>query len=151
MIKGRGKSAAKDFDLDFLPDNLLRQCSTLIESYHDAHGYRYLPDILWRSRLGPFVERHEELRRLLKEASTTRSAKRSNEGFLKIAAVVLALEVLASRFGGWDDLFPEAGERARILLRQVEGPRQTPLMDYYFYPPKAISSSVIAALVLPRK
>ena len=65
----------ENFDLGFLPSHLTRQCRSLIESYHEVHGYACLPDVLWKSRLGPFIEKHRELRQYLRKASTTRSAK----------------------------------------------------------------------------
>ena len=45
----------ENVDLNFLPGNLTKQCRSLIESYHGVHGYACLPDILWKSRLGPFI------------------------------------------------------------------------------------------------
>src|SRR5580704_10093826 len=75
---------ADNVDLSFLPNSLTVQCQSLIESYHELHGYACLPNILWKSRLGPFIESHQELRQLLRKASTTRSAKKSNAGFVQI-------------------------------------------------------------------
>jgi hypothetical protein len=137
------------FDLSFLPKSLTTQCRSLIESYHELHGYTCLPDILWKSRLGPLIESHREFRQLLRKASTTRSAKKSNEGFVRIASTILSLEILASSFAGWSAIYPDAGLTAHaILKRNARGPH-TPLMDFYLYPPKYISSAAIAALALP--
>ena len=148
-----GKAALADktgnFDLSFLPKSLTTQCRSLIESYHELHGYACLPDILWKSRLGPLIESHREFRELLRKASTTRSAKKSNEGFVRIATAILSLEILASSFAGWSAIYPEAGSVAHaILKRHARGPH-TPLMDFYLYPPKYISSAAIAALAPP--
>src|SRR6516225_12372937 len=85
-----------DFDFSLLPSNLVTQCQSLIESYHDVHGFACLRDVLWRSRLGPFIERHLELRQLLRKASRTRSAKKFHEGFVRIATTILSLEIRAS-------------------------------------------------------
>src|SRR5450432_3612036 len=93
--------SSDDGDLGFLPKVLGAQCRSLIESYHDVHGVACLPDVLWKSRLEPFIERHQELRQCLRKASTTRSAKKSHEGFVQIATTILALEILASGFAGW--------------------------------------------------
>jgi hypothetical protein len=137
------------FDLSFLPRSLTTQCRSLIESYHELHGYGCLPDILWKSRLGPFIESHREFRQLLRKASTTRSAKKSNEGFVRIASTILSLEILASSFAGWSAIYPDAGLVAHaVLKRPARGPH-TPLMDFYLYPPKYISSAAIAALAPP--
>ena len=148
-----GKAALADksenFDLSFLPKGLTAQCQSLIESYHELHGYACLPDILWKSRLGPLIESHREFRQLLRKASTTRSAKKSNDGFARIASTILSLEILASSFAGWSAIYPDAGLMAHaILKRHARGPH-TPLMDFYLYPPKYISSAAIAALVPP--
>ena len=141
--------AVENIDFGFLPDSLIGQCRRLIESYHELHGYACLPDMLWKARLGPFIETHREFRQLLRKASTTRSAKRSNEGFTQIATTLLSLEILASSFAGWSKIYPEAAAQARtILKRHMLGP-STPLMDFYLYPPKSMSSAAIAVLVPP--
>jgi hypothetical protein len=49
-------------DLSFVPSNLTQQCRGLIESYHEVHGYACLPDVSRKSRLGPLLESHRELR-----------------------------------------------------------------------------------------
>lgn len=139
-----------DVDLNFLPTDLTAQCRNLIESYHDIHGYACLPDMLWRARLGPFIERHHEFKQRLRKASTTRSAKKSNRGFVEIATAILSLEILASSFAGWSALYPEAGARAIAVLKRQPGGSQTPLMDFYLYPPKYFSSAAIAKLTPPR-
>jgi hypothetical protein len=141
--------STENFDLSFLPRILTEQCRSLIESYHELHGYARLPDILWRARLGPFIEAHREFRRLLRKASTTRSAKKSNEGFVQIATTILSLEILASSFAGWSAIYPEAGLTAQMILKRNARSPHMPLMEFYLYPPKYISSAAIAALALP--
>ena len=138
-----------DFDFKFLPSNLVSQCRSLIESYHEVHGFASLPDILWKSRLGPFIERHRELRQSLRKASTTRSAKKSHEGFVRIATTILSLEILASSFAGWGAIYPEAAELAREILKRNGNGQHMPLMEFYLYPPKYISSAAIATLAPP--
>ena len=136
-------------DLTFLPKDLTRQCRSLIESYHDVHGFASLPNMLWKFRLGPLIERHHELRQLLRKASTTRSAKKANHGFVEIAATIVSLEILASSFAGWSAIYPFEAEVARdILRRNAHGPHM-PLMDFYLYPPKQISAAAVAALAPP--
>jgi hypothetical protein len=139
----------EEFELGFLPPTLKTQCRSLIESYHEVHGFACLPDVLWKFRLGPFIQRQRELRQCLKKASTSRSAKKANEGFVQIATAILSLEILASSFAGWSAIYPEAGETARnILKRHVRG-LHMPLMEFYLYPPKHISSAAIATLTPP--
>ncbi len=136
-------------DFGFLPKSLTTQCRSLIESYHELHGYACLPDILWKSRLGPFIETHNELQQLLRKASTTRSAKKANEGFARIATTILSLEILASSFAGWSAIYPEAGSKAQTILRRNSRSSQMPLMEFYLYPPKYLSSAAVATLIPP--
>jgi hypothetical protein len=149
----QGQAAPADkteyLDLSFLPKSLMAQCRSLIESYHDLHGYACLPDILWKARLGPFIESHREFRQLLKKASTTRSAKKSHEGFVRIATTILSLEILASSFAGWSAIYPEAGSSAQAILKRNGRSPHMPLMEFYLYPPKYISSAAIATLIPP--
>jgi hypothetical protein len=140
---------AENPDFNFLPESLTTQCRSLIESYHELHGYACLPNMLWKSRLGPFIETHRELRRLLRKASTTRSAKKSNEGFVQIATTILSLEILASSFAGWSAIYPEAGSSAQVILRRNMRSPQMPLMEFYLYPPKYLSSAAVATLIPP--
>ena len=136
-------------DFSFLPKSLTVQCQSLIEGYHELHGYASLPDILWKTRLGPFIQAHRELRQLLKKASTTRSAKKSHEGFVRIATTIFSLEILASRFAGWSAIYPQAASRAHAILKRNAGGFYMPLMEFYLYPPKHISSAAIATLAPP--
>ena len=142
--------SSDDGDLGFLPRVLADQCRSLIESYHDVHGVACLPDVLWKSRLEPFIEKHQELRQYLRRASTTRSAKKSNEGFVKIATTILALEILASRFAGWSTIYPSETTRSRAILKASARGPHTPLIEFYLYPPKHPNAAAIAALSPPR-
>lgn len=130
-------------DLQFVPASLAKQCRNLIESYHSIHGYAALPDLLWKSGLGPFIEAHPELRQLLKTASTSRSAKKSNDGFVKIATAILSFEILASSFAGWAARYPEAGHIACSLLQPQASTQQMPLMAFYLYPPRPIAAATL--------
>ena len=136
-------------NFSFLPKSLIVQCRSLIESYHELHGYGCLPDILWKAGLGPFIRAHREFRHLLKEASTTRSAKKSNDGFLQIATTLLSLEILASSFAGWGAIYPQATLRAQSILKRTARSPHMPLMECYLYPPKYIRSDATAALAPP--
>src|SRR5580698_10227817 len=141
---------AEKVDFGFLPKSLISQCQVLIESFHDLHGYPCLPDILWKAGLGPFIETHREFRQLLRKASTTRSAKKSNDGFVRIATTILSLEILASRFAGWSTIYPQDASRSQVIQKANARGRHTPLIEFYLYPPKYRNSAAIAALVPPR-
>jgi hypothetical protein len=148
-IESSNSHRIENFDLGFLPSHLTRQCRSLIESYHEVHGYACLPDVLWKSRLGPFIEKHRELRQYLRKASTTRSAKKAHDGFVRIATTILSLEILASSFAGWGAIYPEAGETACAILKRNGRGAHMPLMEFYLYPPKYISTAAIASLTPP--
>jgi len=139
----------ENVDFSFLPKSLMVQCQSLIESYHELHGYACLPNVLWKARLGPFIETHRDFSQLLRKASTTRSAKKSNQGFVRIATTILSLEILASSFAGWSAIYPEAGLMAHAILRRHSRSPHMPLMEFYLYPPKYISSAAIATLIPP--
>jgi hypothetical protein len=141
----------ENLDFSFLPKSLVLQCQRLIESYHELHGYTSLPDLLWKARLGPFIQAHREFRQLLRKASRTRSAKRSHEGFVQIAKTILSIEILASSFAGWSAIYPEAGSRAHAILKRNAPSSHMPLMEFYLYPPKHMSSAAIAKLAPPRR
>jgi hypothetical protein len=140
----------ENIDFGFLPKSLTSQCQVLIESFHELHGYSCLPDMLWKVGLGPFIETQEQLRLLLRKASTTRSAKKSNQGFVKIATTILSLEILSSRFAGWSAIYPQDASRSRAIQEANARGRHAPLIEFYLYPPKYRSSAAIAALVPPR-
>jgi hypothetical protein len=142
--------STEDIDFGFLPKSLTSQCRVLIESFHALHGYSCLPDILWKAGLGPFIEAHAQLRALLRKASTTRSAKKSNDGFVRIATTILSLEILASRFAGWSTIYPQDASRSQVIQKANARGRHTPLIEFYLYPPKYRNSAAIAALVPPR-
>ncbi|MGJ5206139.1 hypothetical protein [Bradyrhizobium sp. HKCCYLR20261] len=142
----RTNPASADFDLLFLPPTLLKQCRSLIASFHDMNGFGSLPDMLWKFRLAPLIERNADLRLVLRKASTTRSAKKAKEGFVEIATKLLAIEVLASSFAGWSAMFPREGEIARDIRQRNGFGTHMPLMDFYLHPPKQISTAAIAAL-----
>ena len=135
------------FELASLPQTLYVQCRGLIESYHDIHGYGCLPDMLWRAELEGFIKNCPCLRQILRKASTTRSAKAANRGFVEIATAILSLEILASDFATWSTMFPEARAVANALLRTRSS--RMFLMEYYLYPRRHISPSVFAALAPP--
>ena len=144
---GAARARAETLDLGALPPTLVAQCRGLIESYHDIHGYACLPNMLWRAELEDFIKKNQGLRQILRKASTTRSAKVSNKGFVEIATAILSLEILASDFASWSTMFPEARSMANALLRMRSA--RMFLMEYYLYPPKHISPAILAALAPP--
>jgi hypothetical protein len=117
-------------DLQFVPPVLTEHCRRLIESYHAIHGYASLPDILWRAQVRDFVEMHGDLRDVFRNASTTRSARSANSGYILIASTLLSLEILASNFLDWATKFPGAKETASLRLAHLS-PQRGCLKDVY--------------------
>jgi hypothetical protein len=145
------KPAAKTLDTDFsfVPKNLAVKCQRLIETYHAINGYACLPDMLWQPELRDFIEMHKDFRQIFKRASTTRSAKKANDGFVLIATTILSLEVLASDFASWSARFPTAKRRAAAILQEYTLNSRTWLMDRYLYPRSYINPAFINALSPP--
>jgi hypothetical protein len=146
--KDASRARTETFDMSALPPSLAAQCRGLIESYHEIHGYGCLPNMLWRAELEDFIKKHPCLRQILRKASTTRSAKIANKGFVEIATAILSLEILASDFASWSTMFPEAKSMANGLLRMRSA--RMFLMEHYLYPPKHINPAVLAALAPPQ-
>lgn len=121
-------------DFEFVPRELAAKCRELIESYHAMHGYGCLLDMLWHSDGRHFVESHCRLMEIFKEASKSRHAKRANSSFLRIATLVVSLEVLGRDYAAWGKRFPEAKRDAETLLGDYPVERRVWFMDKYFYP-----------------
>jgi hypothetical protein len=138
-----------DTDFSFVPKSLAEKCRRLIETYHAMHGYACLPDMLWQPELRDFIEMHKDFRQIFKRASTARSAKRANEGFVLIATAILSLEVLASDFASWSARYPAAKRRAEAILQEYTLNSRTWLMDRYLYPRSYINPAFINALAPP--
>ena len=68
---------------------------------------------------------------------------------MRIATTILSLEILASSFAGWSAIYPEAGATAHSILRRNSRSSQMPLMEFYLYPPKYLSSAAVATLIPP--
>jgi hypothetical protein len=83
---------------------------------------------------------------LLRKASTTRSAKKSNAGFVRIATSILSLEILASHFAEWSATYPEAAGKAQAILKRHGRTTHTPLIEFYLYPSRYPNQASLAAL-----
>lgn len=142
-------SAGLVADFKFVPKYLAAKCRQLIETYHGINGYGCLPDMLWDAEVRDLIDTHRELQQIFRKASTTRSAKRANEGFVLIATVILSLEVLASDYAGWGRRFPFAKRKADDFRRAHLPTSRTRLMDLYLYPQRYINPAFVNALVPP--
>jgi hypothetical protein len=137
-ISGADVAAKSKTDFSFLPTDLTGKCRTLIESYHAMHGFAGLPDMLWTSEARDIIGGDRDLRVDFKRACKSRGARRANDSFVAIAAIVVSLEVLARDFAGWGKRFPSAKSRAEALLRARPSAQRVQLMDLYLYPSLAV-------------
>jgi len=133
----------------FVPKELTSKCRKLIESYHAIYGYVGLPDMLWLSDARDIIECHRELTRIFTKASKSRGAKRANESFLRIAAAIVSLEVLARDFADWGKRFPRAKDEAEKLLGDYPQRQRVWLMDLYLYPPLGMRREFANTLAAP--
>jgi len=139
--------AGLDASFRFVPNELTGKCRTLIESYHAAHGYSCLPDVLWQSNARDLIRRHRQLGKIFKSASKVRSAKHANDSLLSIATAVVSLEVLARDFVGWGKQFPDAKQEAERLLGTFQHAQRIWLMDTYVRPPLSIHHELTGPFV----
>jgi hypothetical protein len=146
---GTETSGPANTDLKFLPRLLTDNCRRLIESYHGIHGYACLPDILWRAEVRDFVEINDDLRRMYRKASITRSARKANTSYILIASALLSLEILAGDFLGWGTRFPGAKRRAAYLLSEHLPASREVLKDVYLSQRNSVRSQVVKAAISP--
>jgi hypothetical protein len=129
-IKKHVNTASIWVEFLFVPKELATKCRLLIERYHEINGYLCLSDMLWHSDSRRVIMNHRELRRIFKRAAMARSAKRANYSLLCIATVTMALEILVRDFAAWGTQFPDARQKAEILLG-ASFTRRAWFMDMY--------------------
>ena len=133
-------------DFSFLPKALVDKCKPFIIRYHELNGFSSLPDILWHPETRNFIETNPILQRLFKKSTSSRSAKKANEGFVLIATVILSTEILASGFAGWASRYPAARRRAQALLAEYIPSSRAWLIERYLYPQIDRSRATLGAL-----
>jgi hypothetical protein len=137
------------YDLKFLPQELLWSCQRLIESYHALHSFASLPDILWRAGVTDFVGINTQLEKAYAKAAKLRRAKRANGVYLQVASALLAVEILSQGLFRWSSRFPAAGHRASKLIQDHLPGERIQLRDIYLregnfirHPDKNFMSSI---------
>jgi hypothetical protein len=124
---------ARRTDFSFLPKGLLERCTPIITRYHEMNGYSCLPDILWHPEIRNFIEIDTTFQRLFKKSTSSRSAKRANEGLVCIASIILAIEILSSGLAGWGNRYPHARKKAQALLQEYVPSSRAWLTERYLY------------------
>jgi hypothetical protein len=121
-------------DFSFLPKALLEKSKPFIVRYHELNGFSSLPDILWHPETHKFIEADLTLKRLFKKSTSSRGAKKANEGFVVIATLILSTEILALGLAGWATRNPMARRKARALLAEYVPGSRARLTERYLYP-----------------
>jgi hypothetical protein len=129
-----GGSALRATDFSFLPEDLLEKCRPFIIRYHELDGYSSLPDILWNPQIRNLINSDAHLNRLFKTSTSSRSAKRANEGLIGIATLILALEILTTGTAGWGDRYPGARKSAQAIRDEFVPNARPWLIECYLYP-----------------
>jgi hypothetical protein len=141
--------AGRRTDFSFLPKDLLEKCTPFIFRYHELNGYSCLPDILWHPEIRNFIEIDTTFQRLFKKSTSSRSAKRANEGLVCIATIILAIEILATGFAGWGARYPVARKKAQALLEEFVPSSRAWLIERYLYPQSRHGHELLSALEPP--
>jgi len=136
-------------DFSFLPKALVDKCKLFIIRYHELNGYSCIPDILWHPETRNFIKTNAALQRLFRTSTSSRSAKKANEGFVLIATVILSTEILASGFAGWATRYPAARKKAQALLAEYVPSSRAWLIARYLYPQIDRSRVILGALAPP--
>jgi hypothetical protein len=153
MTTGVAEEEARDqpsphgsIDFSFLPKALVEKCKPFIIRYHELNGFSSLPDILWHPETHKFIEADLTLKRLFKKSTSSRGAKKANEGLVLIATLILSTEILAIGLAGWATRCPAARKRAQALLAKHMPSSQARLTERYLYPQIERSRAVLHVL-----
>ncbi len=126
-------SRSRTIDFSFLPKELLEKCTPFIMRYHELNGYSCLPDILWHPEIRNFIEVDATFRRMFRMSTSSRSAKRANEGLVCIATIILAIEILSTGVAGWGVRYPMARKKATLLTEEFVPSLRSWLIERYLY------------------
>jgi hypothetical protein len=135
-----------NIDFSFLPKALVEKCKPFIIRYHELNGFSSLPDILWHAETHKFIEADLTLKRLFKKSTSSRGAKKANEGLVLIATLILSTEILAVGLAGWATRYPAARRKARALLAEHVPGSRARRTERYLYPQIERSRAVLRVL-----
>jgi hypothetical protein len=137
-------------DFSFLPKTLVEKCKPFIIRYHELNGFSSLPDILWHPETHKFIEADLTLKQLFKKSTSSRGAKKANEGLVLIATLILSTEILAIGLAGWATRYPAARKKAQALLAEYMPSARARLTERYLYPQIERSRTVLHVLAPSR-
>jgi hypothetical protein len=137
-------------DFSFLPKALVEKCKPFIIRYHELNGFSSLPDILWHPETHKFIEADLTLKQLFKKSTSSRGAKKANEGLVLIATLILSTEILAIGLAGWATRYPAARKKAQALLAEYMPSARARLTERYLYPQIERSRTVLHVLAPSR-
>jgi hypothetical protein len=115
-----------NIDFAFLPKALLKKCKLFIIRYHELNGFSSLPDILSHPETSKLIESDFALNQLFKKSSSSFGTNSANEGFVRIATLILSTEILALGVSSWALRYPTEHKKARaVLAENTPGSRAT--------------------------
>jgi hypothetical protein len=115
-----------NIDFAFLPKALLKKCKLFIIRYHELDGFSSLPDILSHPETSKLIESDFALNQLFKKSSSSFGTNSANEGFVRIATLILSTEILALGVSSWALRYPTEHKKARaVLAENTPGSRAT--------------------------
>jgi hypothetical protein len=138
-----------NIDFSFLPKVLIDKCKPFIIRYHELNGFSCLPNILWHPATRKFIEADPILRKEFKRATSSRGARKANEGFVLIAAVIFSAEILAIGLAGWATRYPAASKKARALLAEYAPSSRARLTERYLFPQIDRNRAILGTLASP--
>jgi hypothetical protein len=112
-------ATSRSTDFSFLPKDLLEKCTPFIIRYHELNGYSCLADILWHPEIRNFIETEASFQRLFRKSTSSRSAKRANEGLVSIASIILAVEVLSIGLPAGETAILQLAKRRRPFWKSM--------------------------------
>jgi hypothetical protein len=113
-----------NIDFAFLPKALLKKCKLFIIRYHELNGFSSLPDILSHPETKKLIESDFVLDQLFKKSLSSRGTNSANEGFVRIATLILSTEILALGVSSWALRYPTEHRTARaVLAENIPGSR----------------------------
>jgi hypothetical protein len=114
----REPAPPRNIDFAFLPKALLKKCKIFIIRYHELNGFSSLPDILSHPETSKLIESDFALNQLFKKSSLSRGTNSANEGFVRIATLILSTEILALGVSSWARRYPTEHGKARAMLAE---------------------------------
>jgi len=112
------------------------------------NGFSSLPDILWHPETRKFIEADPALKQEFKRATSSRRARKANEGFFLIAALILSGNT-RHRIGRLGEVLPGGKQKAQTLLAEYALSTRARLTERYLFPQINRNPAILGTLAPP--